>query len=461
MLVVLAALAAPASATAQSCTGQPTAIGVPKLPGQPLRFGITPGVQTGQLVTGSQQPRTPEDPAQQVAALHRLVPPGVPFVLRLHRFFWSDGEAGVQRFLALAALYSRAGFDVELQLRYHPNPDQEGDIPAWTAFVRSVVDRFGPNPHVVGIQVTNEVNLPDSPDSSDGYYKGGEDALIQGVIAAKGEARRRGFGQLRIGFNWAYRYTPQGDQGFWDYIRDHGGPAFVGALDWVGLDAYPGTFFPPVDTPGGEADALVNAMSSLRCYTRGAGIPDRIPIQVEENGYPTGPGRTDQRQVQAMDTMIGAFNDFRGTYNVSDYRWFDLRDSDSTSANFQQQYGIMRDDYSEKPAFAEYRRLIEQMSIRRSPSAPGGGRGPRPVLRVRCRRGRRWRISAVFPGARRVDFLLDGRVRARDRRAPFRRSIRGRSGRHTIAARAFPGGRSLHIRVNGCARPATHRRRVG
>src|SRR5207253_1638641 len=96
----------------------------------------------------------------------------------------------------------------------------------------------------------------------------------------------------------------------------------------------------------------------------GAGIPDRIPIQVEENGYPTGPGREDARQVQAMDAMIGAVNDFRGTYDVSDYRWFDLRDSDSSSQNFQQQYGLMRDDYSQKPAFAEYRRLIEHLSIR-------------------------------------------------------------------------------------------------
>src|SRR5436305_5692030 len=253
LLAVLAVAAwQPANGRSQSqgCVGQTSADGVPKKPGPPLRFGITPGVQTGQLVTGAQPPRMPEDPAQQLSALQRLTPPGVPLVLRLHRFFWSDGEAGVQHFLELANRYTSAGFPVELQLRYHPAPQQEGDIAAWTAFVRSVVDRFGPNPRVVGIQVTNEVNLPISPDSSDGYYRGGQDALIQGVIAAKDEARRRGFAQLRIGFNWAYRYTPQGDQSFWNYIRDHGGAAFGAAPDRIGLDAYPGSFFPPADTPG-------------------------------------------------------------------------------------------------------------------------------------------------------------------------------------------------------------------
>jgi hypothetical protein len=418
-VIALIALAlAPAAARAQdSCLGPPTSAGVAARPA-PLRFGITPGVQTGQLGTGPRPPRTPEDPARQLAALHDLVPPGVPFVLRLHRFFWSDGDAAVQRFLDLANRYTRAGYLVELQLRYHPNPQQEGDIAAWTAFVRHVVDRFGPNRRVVAIQVTNEVNLPDSPDSSDGAYAGGRDALIQGVIAAKSEARARGYGQLRIGFNWAYRYTPQGDQSFWNYLRDHGGPAFLGALDWIGLDAYPGTFFPPADTPGGERDAIVNALSSLRCYAGGAGIAASVPIHVEENGWPTSPPtRSYQEQVDAMNAMVGAFHDYGATFNVSDYRWFDLRDSDSTSPNFQQQYGLMTDEYVPKPAFAGYRSLIGALSVRTPPA--------RPRIRVRavCTARGVWTVSVTARGVRRADFYGGGRLVGRDRRAPFRRSL--------------------------------------
>jgi hypothetical protein len=462
MLALAGLLAAPAAHAQGSCTGQTSADGIPQKPGPPLRFGITPGVQTGQLGTGPQPPRTPEEPAKQLDALHRLVPPGVPFVLRLHRFFWSDGEPGVQHFLALADQYTRAGYLVELQLRYHPTDAEEGDIPAWTAFVRDVVRRFGSNPRVVAIQVTNEVNLPDSPDSSDGNYAGGRDALIQGVIAAKDEARRHGYGQLQIGFNWAYRYTPQGDQSFWDYLRDHGGPAFVGALDWIGLDAYPGTFFPPTSTPGGERDALVNAMSSLRCYAGGAHIPETVPIHVEENGWPTSPPtRTYERQAEALETQVRAFHDFRGTYNVSDYRWFDLRDSDSTSTNFQQQYGLMTDTYVEKPAFGRYRDLIAQLSVRNAAPQPQR----RLRLRVRCRRGR-WLVAARgrTTGVRRVNFRVDGRLRARDRRPPFRRKLRSaRHGRHRITAGVFTTSGRYHLtrRVHACARAATVRRRPG
>ncbi len=57
-------------------------------------------------------------------------------------------------------------------------------------------------------------------------------------------------------------------------------------------------------------------------------------------------------------------NDFRGTYNVSDYRWFNLRDGDSTSPNFQVRYGLLHDDYSEKPAFGVYRDLVAQLARR-------------------------------------------------------------------------------------------------
>jgi hypothetical protein len=362
---------APAAAAQTPCTGVPDSSGVPQLPGPPLRFGITPQVQTGQLGTGEAPPRLPEDPARQLAALDRLRPPGGPLVLRLHRFFWSDGEAGVRRFLDLADSYTRAGYLVELQLRYHPTSEQEGDIAAWTAFVREVVDRFGSNPRVVAIQVTNEVNLTFSPDSSDGAFKGSKDALIQGVIAAKDEARRRGFRQLAIGFNWAYRSDPSSESSFWNYLRDHGGKPFVSSLDWVGLDAYPGTFFPPTEAPGRERDGMVNAFSTFRCYLKSAGIADSVPMHIEENGYPTGdtPDRSEQRQVQALDAMVGAVQDFRGTYDISDYRWFDLRDSDSTSANFQQRYGLLRDDYSEKPAFAAFRDLVARLSVR-NPSTP-------------------------------------------------------------------------------------------
>jgi hypothetical protein len=439
----LAALAPAPAASAQgsfpNCTDNLQADQVAPSPDKrPLRFGITPGVQTGQLGSGAQPPRLPEDPAQTLAALDRLKPGDGPFVLRLHRFFWSDGEEGVKRFLALKDRYTSKGYLVELQLRYHPTPEQEGDIAAWTAHVRDVVRRFGSDPRVVGIQVTNEVNLTFSPDSSDGSYKGAKDALIEGVVAAQDEKRKQGYGQLEIGFNWAYRSTPDEERAFWEYLRDHGGERFAKALDWLALDVYPGTFFPPVNTPGGERDSLVNALSALRdCYAPVAGITKAVPLHVEENGFPTSePGRTYARQAQIADNMIRTFHDYSGNYNLRDYRWFNLRDSDSTSSNFQQQYGIMRDDYTPKPAFDVYAGLVRELGVFAPPS--------RHRLKLSCGR------ATVTGTALAVDFYVDGRMRARDVEAPYttrvpRRAkrvtariveVRGTGARKTVRARA-------------------------
>ena len=439
------ALAAPASAQ-NACVGQTDADSVEQKPGPALRFGITPGVQTGQYVTGAVQPRTPEDPARQLTGLAGLRPADGPFVLRLHRFFWSGGEEEIRRVLALSDLYTRAGYLVELQLRYHPNEQQEGDIAAWTEHVREVVRRFGANPRVVAIQVTNEVNITFSPDSSDGAYAGARDALIQGVIAAKDEVRRRGFRQLEIGFNWAYRSEPSAENSFWSYLRDNGGPAFVGALDWVGVDAYPGTVFPPAHTQGGERDGMVNAFSSFRCYSAIAGIPESVPIHVEENGWPTEPpGRSYEQQAQVAETLVRAVHDFRGTFNVTDYRWFNLRDGDTTSANFQTQYGLMTDEYEPKPAYGAYAGLVRQLTARYAK--------PRLTLSVRCR-ARRWRGRIGGPNAGEVlsaAFRVGDLHAAPDARAPFERSVpahtfdRDRS-RWTFVARAqLLDGRSIRL----------------
>jgi hypothetical protein len=340
------------------CSGDTSAAAVPQKPGPALRMGITPRVEAGQFVTPGASAK-PEDVGKTMAALAKLRPADGPFVVRLNRFFWSDGEAAFKQFLAEAQRYSDAGYQVELQVRYKPTAAEEGDIPAWTKHVREVVDRFGAIPGVIGLQITNEVNFDFSSDSSDGAYMGGKDALIQGVIAAKDEANRKGYTQLAIGFNWAYRYDPVHEQQFWDYLRTNGGKPFVAALDWVGLDAYPGTVFPPAEQSVDDyRDGMVNAMSSFRCYLRAAGIPDSVPMYIEENGWPTYGARKEDMQALVADQMIRAASDFRGTYNVSDYRWFNLRDANTSDTGIAQHFGLLRDDYTEKPAFAVVAKLF-------------------------------------------------------------------------------------------------------
>jgi hypothetical protein len=346
---------------------------VQQKPGAALRLGITPRVEAGQFVTPASAAK-PEDVPKTMAALDKLRPPGGPFVLRLNRFFWADGEPAFKQFLAEAQRYTDADYQVELQVRYRPSSEQEGDIDAWVKHVREVVDRFGAIPGVVALQITNEVNYDFSSDSSDGAYAGGKDALIQGVIAAKDEARKMGFTQLEIGFNWAYRYDPGHEQAFWDYLRDTGGKPFVAALDWVGLDAYPGTVFPPAEQSVDDyRDGMVNAMSSFRCYLRAAGIPDSVPMHIEENGWPTFGARREDMQAAVAEVMIRAASDFRGTYNVTDYRWFNLRDANTGDPPIAQHFGLLRDDYSEKPAFATVAKLFAEVSRK----APAGTLGRR------------------------------------------------------------------------------------
>src|SRR3954470_9722085 len=92
--VLVAGTPSPAAAAAPACTGDLTAAGVPQKPGPALRFGITPAGEAGAL--GPRVEPVPEQPERTHEALARLRAPGTALVLRLNRFFWSEGEAGVQ-----------------------------------------------------------------------------------------------------------------------------------------------------------------------------------------------------------------------------------------------------------------------------------------------------------------------------------------------------------------------------
>jgi hypothetical protein len=448
-LTALAAAPPVAAQEAGSCIGDVNAADVAQTPGaERLRFGIGPLVQAGQIGP-TPSPAVPEQPQRTHDALARLRPPRGAYVLRLNRFFWSDGEAGIRRYLDLASRFTGRGYLVELQVRYHPTAEQEGDIEAWKRHVREVVRRFGTNPRVVALQIANEVNITFSADSSDGAYEGAREALVQGVIAAKDEVRRRGYRHLEIGFNWAYRTDPGSEESFWRGVRDRGGAAFVRSLDWIGLDAYPGTVFPPIEpTMSDYRDGMVNAMSTLRCFARTPGIPPSVPMKVEENGWPTFPGRSRDTQAEVLRTMVAAVHDYRGTYNVSDYRWFNLRDGDSSSPQPFQHFGLLDSGYVEKPAFAAYRDLTARLA-RSEPATPGRPRLSL-ALRFRSRLDRRGRRCARGP----VRATVTGRDRALVTRVRFRLDRR----RRTLLDVRRPHSRVVH-RAHG-RRSHAHRVRV-
>ncbi|HEV2784842.1 MAG TPA: hypothetical protein VGV67_00525, partial [Solirubrobacteraceae bacterium] len=394
-----------------------------------LRFGIYPGGPAGS-VNPTAAPR-PENPAKRLSALQALRG-SEPFVVRLYSAWTGDAAADdVSGWLdGEIARYTEAGLQVELAVRYKPataaGPAEFAD------YVRGIVRRYGADPGFVSLQVTNEANLPGAPGASDGAFPGAAEAVVKGVIAAKDQSRRDG-DALRVGFSWGYDERPLAAGEFWAQLGRLGGAPFAEAVDWVGLDTYPGTWTPQLAIgsllPGLAAGAVKESVRTLRdCLMPMAGLGRATTIQIAENGFPTGPGRSPELQAQVLDAMVRAVLAIREVYGVSDYRWFDLRDSSSADPNIESQYGITRDDYSPKPAFATYRDLI---------AGHGGGADAAPApSAASCRRSP---VKVVVPRwkSRRAATLVvqvGKKVVKRLRRQTMPRSVRisMRSGRATV-----------------------------
>ena len=409
----------------------------PAKPPHALRFGITP--QLAGSAGAVQEPVAPEDPAKALGALNALRPPGRDLVLRLNRMFWSDGQAGLDRYAALVDEYAREGFRSELQVRYHPPAGHDGDIDGWVAYVRKAVQTFAPRRSVVELSITNEANLPSSPNTSDGTYKNPTEAIVRGVVAARQEADRLGRPDLAIGFTYAYR-GPQDDT-FFQKIGRTATPAFRSALDHIGIQAYPGIFWPPATTDPGKD--MVDAIALLRtCLMPEAGIGERTAIWVTENGYRTPGAQGEAAQAGDLTATLRDVHDVSGTLGVTDYRYFNLRDNNSHGADLFDAVGLLFDDYRQKQSFGAMRDAMATWG-----TAPPAASGARPRLRVRItprsiRRGvrTRLRVHVTDAGGRpvaRVRIGL-GRFKARtDRRgrAAFVVRLTRRASRRTLRAK--------------------------
>jgi hypothetical protein len=328
----------------------------------PLVFGVYPGGAAGAVGPAGQT--RPEVPEARRQALRVLRGGARPFVLHLYESYTrpSDAAAVPPWLASQIGDYTADDFHVELVLAYRP-ADRSGDVAGFTDFVRARVRQLASNPGVAILQVTNEANVVGAPDAADGAYPGARDALVRGVIAAKDEARRLGRGGLRIGFNWAYQ-RGAAEAAFFSALRVAGGSAFADAVDWVGVDAYPGTWGPALvagDPASAVRSATLDAMRTLRRKLLPRAGLSRARLHFSESGYPTGAGRSEAMQQTVLRAAVRAVAAARATYGVTDYRWFDLRDADTADTSFESHYGLTRDDYSPKPAFFTYRDLIARL----------------------------------------------------------------------------------------------------
>ncbi|MEV0650909.1 hypothetical protein AB0I28_37230 [Phytomonospora sp. NPDC050363] len=305
-------------------------------------FGIYPGGalgdDQGRVLTGS-----PDDPSAVAEALDEL---GVGLV-RGYLTYTGEGTgpSTPERF----ELYVAPGRRLDLVLQYQ---SPTGDVAGYTDFVREEVRRLGPS--IATLQITEEANVTGNP-TLDGHYPRVNEALVAGVQAAKDEARVQGLTELRVGFNTTVLFGPSA--GFVAGLTALGGPDFVDALDYVGLDFFPDVFRP---VPAAELGATVRGLLS---YHReqilgAAGIGADVPLHITENGWPTGPDRTPERQAEVLATTLEAVLHQAGRLNLGAYTHFSLRDADSAGPGLFHRFGLMTDDYTPKKAFGVYRDLI-------------------------------------------------------------------------------------------------------
>ena len=319
----------------------------------PLTFGIYAGSYTSPNGGVS---RTPDDPARIQDALERLQGGTSLFLVRGYKHYTgplAPVKTGLAETPANVEQYMRAGRKLDLVLCFR-QPDLEG----WQVFIRQTIRRYGPL--LSTVQITEEANVTTVADV-DGYIPHVREALVQGVIAAKAEIQQLGL-DSKVGFNAALNFDPSDD--FWPAIFALGGEPFLAALDYVGLDFFPDVFRPLA--PDGSAGDVRSSVKAVLAHFRqvslaAAHIPTTCPLYITENGWPTGPTRSHERQADVLEVIVRTIYEHREQYNITHYEFFSLRDADSANPNLFSQFGLLHDDYSPKPAFNRYRQLIAEL----------------------------------------------------------------------------------------------------
>lgn len=345
--------------TAASTVPGPTAAAAASTPGgERLRFGVYPWAAPGAVSSVDRQ--RADDPQAALGAVKQLQGSRSMTVHLYGQYTGADpGEADAA--ISDARWWSENGVRVEMVLRYRPASSQlhAGYLP----WVRAISARLAAIPGVAAIQIGNEANNDSSPAAGDGAYPGAIDAVAQGVAAARQAVVAAGRPDIGIGFNWAAGRSPCRPDSFFARLRQAGGAAFVDSVGWVGLDVYPGTWSTPTPTNDPTANLIdTTTERSLGCLRQTqmpqASLPRTVTITVAETGYPTDAARSGASQASVLRAIIGSVQRASRSYNVTDLRWFSLRDANTGSGQLENGYGLMRDDYQPKPAFAAYQQIV-------------------------------------------------------------------------------------------------------
>ncbi|MFF4139469.1 hypothetical protein ACFY1B_50790 [Streptomyces mirabilis] len=314
-----------------------------------LHFGIYPGGILGDD-QGIVRPVRPDLPDRITEALDALQGDTATLLVRAYQSFAATVTPLEPPTPADPETYLQRGRKLDLVLQFR---EPSGELEGWLEFVREAVRTGGP--HLASVQICEEPNA-DLP-VVDGSIPNVLNALVEGVIAAKQEARALGH-SLAVGFNAVPTFNPADT--FWSELAALADDRFRQSLDYVGLDFFPDVFRPIA------AEQLAEAVTAVltafrRSDLRKAGIPDSVAIRICENGWPTGPGRSEQQQAAVLETVVRTVTALAADLHIDGYSFFALRDADSTGEGLFHRFGLLRDDYTPKPAFETYRRLINEL----------------------------------------------------------------------------------------------------
>lgn len=324
-----------------------------------LTFGIYPLSAAGTpfgLAVG------PEDRYDKIqSALQDLRGENKKLLPRNYLVYTKEWEAPM---LVNADRYAQYGLlgDLTIGCGDWTKEEAEMELDAWLGFIRKVIDRYGSR--LASLQITNEPNLSFMEGSKPYILR----ALVEGVIAAKKEVRERRL-PVKIGFG-SVPDSPAAVPQFWDRLARSGGDEFIASVDFVGHNFYTDVFeeqpLSLTEIPSAVEDVLRTLRNS---HLAAAGIPSSVPIRVTENGWPTGKNplvhitRSYAQQANVLETIIRTVYALRLELNVSHYELFGLRDADSSKDDLFHQYGIMRDDYTKKPAYDTFKSLIQELGV--------------------------------------------------------------------------------------------------
>jgi hypothetical protein len=331
-------------------------------------FGIYPGGVAGGdagLLSG-----TADDPAKMTECLDALQASTLQgstqaLVIRVYDSF-QDPDSSFAENVAAPANYAqfavRETRPLDLVLQYRSS---SADIEGYLAFVKERVLQHAA--YLYSVQITEEPNFRDGPAVIDGPYPGVLDALTQGVVVAKQALRETGAGHVKVGFNATPTFGAA--QVFWGQLKAASSAGFADALDFVGLDFFPDVFrrMAADGAPGDIASSVTGILETMRkVWLPQAGIRDSCAIHIAENGWPTGPGRSFERQAEVLETVIRTVHSLRVLHTIERYTLFSLRDVQPLDPEAPYDlfcyFGITDASYKKKPAFERFRSLIAELS---------------------------------------------------------------------------------------------------